>query len=131
MGKKDFVLSKSDFIWAMEEYEKQHNKVQEFNDALDKMCDGYAVFDTENGYMNAFFFILNKIFGIDKTELNTIDWYLFDCSDGSRITEKNGYEVNVQGYSMLYDLLLAEYYEKKGDSTLIEKFYRENGKKAT
>jgi len=136
MKEKDMIISKSDFLWIMGQYERQKEKIEAFNDALDKICDGYPVFDPEDGYLNALLFTLKKSFGIqtnNRYEEDTLEWYLFESprlEDGKRkrIMKIDDVEVDVQGYDMLYDLLVAEYCSKNGDETVMNEFLKKYGK---
>ena len=131
---REICLSKEDFLWIMGNYDKQVKRNEEFNDALNKMCDGFPVWDSENGYLNALLFSLYRIFNIQDEGMNTIDWYLFEtgaCTGNPcRTTWMNGYMVNVENYSVLYDLLCAEHENKCNKNPKpLDEFYKKNGKK--
>ena len=47
------MLPKELFLSTLEKIQKQEARIDEFNTALSKICDGFPVFDSENQYLIA------------------------------------------------------------------------------
>lgn len=47
------MLPKELFLSTLEKIQKQKARIDEFNTALSKICDGVPVFDSENQYLIA------------------------------------------------------------------------------
>ena len=47
------MLPKELFLSTIENIQKQEARIDEFNTALSKICDGFPVFDSENQYLIA------------------------------------------------------------------------------
>ena len=72
---KKIMLSKETFCSAIKNIQFQREKMSKFNDALDEICDGFVVFDSNNKYLEALLDVLKECMN-DKDEF--IDWYLFE-----------------------------------------------------
>lgn len=108
----DIIITKEEFCKIMKQIEEQRKKVSDFSDALDKVCDGFVVFDSNNQYFEALLFLLNKTFNLkDQGYGTTLEWFLFEGT-GENSKEHKMYfenrEVNIDSYEKLYELLITE-----------------------
>jgi hypothetical protein len=128
------VLSKNDFCEIISNIKKQQEKNHKFNEALNDICDGYPVFDSDNGYLASLLLVLNRLFKqVPNDETNTIDWYL--CQNTHymemKIKGEGVYSVNVDTEELLYELLCAEYYDKESsDLNATTAFFKKFGIKS-
>lgn len=105
------MISKELFISVIDKIRKQQKKVEEFNDALDKICDGWPVYDVDNEYLNALLDVLNEEFH-DKSD--TIGWWLWESSEkkiGVPNDENKIVWYQVESKEQLYDYLVGNYKE--------------------
>lgn len=106
------IITKQEFVRIMEQIKMQKTKIEEFNSALEKICDGFVVFDSDNQYLDALLFLLNKTFNLPETKFGTtLEWYLFEGTGINSQDHKisfEGYEVNIDSLEKLYDLLITE-----------------------
>jgi hypothetical protein len=93
------MISKELFCKTIEDIKKQDEKVIEFNTALNKMCDSYAVFDADNLYLAAVLRILKEELD-DKAD--TIQWWLYEH------VQKSVWYKFEDGHCMRYDMPTAE-----------------------
>lgn len=106
-----FMISKELFISVIDKIQKQQKKVEEFNDALDKICDGWPVYDTDNEYLNALLDVLNEEF---HDEGDTIGWWLWESSEkkiGVPNDEGKIVWYQIESKEQLYDYLVGNYKE--------------------
>lgn len=124
-------ITKEEFMKIMSDYRTQVSKIEEFNNALDKMCSGYVVFDSENKFLDALVLTLSKLFYQTPNDYsNTIEWYLFEYSskDNEHPMFHNGYELNINTDELFYELLCAEFEQKaNGDDTKIMELFKTKG----
>ena len=112
-------ITKEEFLKILNDYRSQKERVEKMNQALDEMCDGYIVFDSNNKYLESLLFVLSKLFyQTPNDEFNTIDWYLFDCTneDNDHTMHYNGRELNINTDELLYELLCAEFEQKANNN---------------
>lgn len=107
---KNNPVSKSLFVETMENIKKQDQKINRFNDALNEICDGYPIFDSENLYLVSLLDLLNEIF---RDEDDWIGWWLYE--DVEKEVLHKGREINLNSAEQLYDFLVAN---MKGDNVL-------------
>ena len=120
-------ITKEEFLKILNDYRSQKERVEKMNQALDEMCDGYIVFDSNNKYLESLLFVLSKLFyQTPNDEFNTIDWYLFDCTNDTNehTMYYNGYEININTDELCYDLLYAEFEQRanNNEEAMIELF---------
>lgn len=111
-------ITKTEFLEILQNIREQQNKNDEFSKALEKMCDGYIVFGSNNKYFESLLFVLSKMFYQDPNEEgNTIDWYLFEghSEDNEHTMMWNGYEMNFNTDELIWELLCAEFEMKAND----------------
>lgn len=113
------IINKEDFCKIISMIEEQRKKTSDFNDALNKICDGWPVFDLDNQYLNALLLLLKKVFNIDEEDAyNTLDFYLFEhFSDDEKYMYYNNYKVNINTPELLYEVLLTEKAYKEDNNT--------------
>jgi hypothetical protein len=108
----DIIINKSEFCKIMKQIKEQHQSMQEFSNALNKVCDGFVLFDSDNKYLDALLFVLNKIFNLKDSNCGTtLEWYLFEGTGDNKQDHKiwfENYEVNIDTDEKLYDLLITE-----------------------
>jgi hypothetical protein len=105
------IITKEEFCKIINQIQEQRKKTEKFSDALEEICDGFIVFDSDNKYLESLLYLLSKAFSIEpNSQYNTIDWYLFEG-----IGEENKHEMSFEGLSVnintpeiLYELLLTE-----------------------
>ena len=104
------MLSKDIFCKAINNIQTQRQKISDFNDALDKICDGFPVFDSDNLYLQSLLEILKETMN-DKDDF--IEWWLYENVDKTVTTfDKDGTCKNVyliETPEELYDFLIKEY----------------------
>ena len=112
-------ITKEEFLHILKKIRKQKAKTEAFNKALDSMCDGYIVFDTNNEYLDALLFVLSKMFfQVPNSEFNTIEWYLFESAgkDNEHTMYYAGHEININTDELLYELLCAEFEQRANNN---------------
>lgn len=130
------IFSKEQFVAAIRRIEEQDRRVNEFNDALDKMCDGHPVFDFENGYLKTAVDALSVMFEQEPGAVdNDIEYYLWENHDKNSDTyysEFAGYRVCVNTPEMLYEHLVAQMLDKRHGCDYFEvEFYEHFGTPAS
>lgn len=130
----NIIISKEEFCKIMKQIEMQRKKTEKFSEALDEICDGFPVFDANNQYFSALIFLLNKTFNLKETSIGTtLEWFLFEGTGENSQTHKmsfEGYEVNIDSYEKLYDLLLSEKsYEEDNNPVPTIEFFKKYGTK--
>ena len=122
------VLTKEDFCKIIAMIQEQQKKISDFNDALNKICDGWPVFDTENKYLEALLMSLRRIFNIDDNDqYNTLDWYLFEAGD-EKLQFFENYKLNINTPEILYDILITEKkWKEDNDIEPTRKYFKEHG----
>ena len=105
------IITKEEFCNIIKQIQEQRKKNEKFSDALEEMCDGFIIFDSENKYFEALLYLLSKTFSIEpNSQYNTIDWYLFEGigEENKREMSFEGLTVNIDTPEKLYELLLTE-----------------------
>lgn len=101
------MLPKELFLSTIEKIRQQEARIDEFNKALNKMCDGFPVFDKDNLYLLALRDLLK--YTMDD-QYDNIGWWLYEApeTDYTISWEENGEEVsvNLTEASALYDYLV-------------------------
>ena len=102
------MIPKELFLSTLEKICAQRAKIEEFNNALSKMCDGHPVFDRENLYLEA---LLDLLKFTMKDKYDNIDWWLYEAptADCYKIWwDEGGKEVtrDLTTLSNLYDYLV-------------------------
>jgi hypothetical protein len=113
------IITKEEFCKIINQIQEQRKKTEKFSDALEEICDGFIVFDSDNKYLESLLYLLSKVFSIEpNSQYNTIDWYLFEG-----IGEENKHEMSFEGLTvnittpeMLYELLLTEKANNEDDN---------------
>ena len=105
------IIIKEEFCKIINNIQEQRNKNEKFSKALEEICDGFIVFDSDNKYLESLLYLLSKTFSIEPdSQYNTIDWYLFEGIGKENKHEMSfeGLTVNITTPEMLYELLLTE-----------------------
>ena len=103
------MISKKVFKKIITNIKLQYERVVQFNDALDKICDGFPVFDSKNLYLESLLELLNLIF---KDKNDYIGWWLWE--DVEKIVYySNGDSVKLDSADDLYDFLIENMKESK------------------
>ena len=68
------MLPKELFLSTLEKIQKQEARIDEFNTALSKICDGFPVFDSENQYLIALRELLKYTM---QDQYDYIGWWLY------------------------------------------------------
>lgn len=97
------------------EYPKQEARIDEFNTALSKICDGFPVFDSENQYLIALRELLKYTM---QDQYDYIGWWLYEAPDAGYTVwwdDEDGKEIRVDltEPGALYDYLV-EYAAPEG-----------------
>lgn len=79
------------FMKTIENIQKQREKVSRFNDALDEICDGWPIFDTNNLYLESLLDILKEIFHDDN---DWIEWWLYEDVE-KKVWYDDGTEIDI------------------------------------
>ena len=98
------MLPKELFLSTIENIQKQEARIDEFNTALSKICDGFPVFDSENQYLIALRELLKYTM---QDQYDYIGWWLYEAPDGKEI------RVDLTEPGALYDYLV-EYAAPEG-----------------
>ena len=70
------MLPKELFLSTLEKIQKQEARIDEFNTALSKICDGFPVFDSENQYLIALRELLKYTM---QDQYDYIGWWLYEA----------------------------------------------------
>lgn len=101
------MLPKKLFLSTLEKIRQQEARIDEFDNALRKMCDGVPAFDSENLYLIALRDLLKYTMD-DK--FDDIGWWLYEApgADYTISWDEDGKEVSVDltEASALYDYLV-------------------------
>ena len=101
------MLPKELFLSTIEKIRQQEARIDEFDKALNKMCDGFPVFDKDNLYLIALRDLLKYTM---QDQYDNIDWWLYEAPDAGYTVswEEDGKEVSVDltEASALYDYLV-------------------------
>ena len=96
------------FISTIEKIQKQEARIDEFNTALSKICDGFPVFDSENQYLIALRELLKYTM---QDQYDYIGWWLYEAPDAGYTiwwNDEDGKEIRVDltEPGALYDYLV-------------------------
>ena len=108
------MISKKLFIKTIENIQKQREKVSRFNDALDEICDGWPIFDTNNLYLESLLDILKEIFHDDN---DWIEWWLYEEVE-KKVWYDDGTEIDIAEPEDFYNFLIQNMIEN-GDSVVV------------
>lgn len=102
------MLPKELFLSTLEKIKEQEKRIDEFNTALSKICDGFPVFDSENQYLIALRDLLKYTM---QDQYDYIGWWLYEAPDAGYTIwwdDKDGQEASVDltEPSALYDYLV-------------------------
>ena len=115
------MLPKELFLSTIEKICQQDARMDEFNKALSKVCDGYPVFDSDNLYLIALRDLLNYTMD-DKYD--NIGWWLYEAPDTDHTISWNedGKEVSVDltEPSALYDYLVEAAKLRRADKKAVK-----------
>ena len=125
-------ITKEEFLLILNNIRTQKRKNEKLNDALDDMCDGYVIFNSNDKYLESLLMALNRIFYQPDDDIhNTIDWYLYGNDsnyDNSHIMTVDGYDVDINTDELLYELLAVEFEAyANGNNEPLTRFFRERG----
>lgn len=124
-------ITKEEFLKILNDYRTQKEKTEKFSKAIEDMCSGYVVFDSENKYLEALIFTLSKLFHQTPNEYsNTIEWYLFEYvgEDNEHCMFYNGYELNVNTDELFWELLCAEFEQNANNNdTVMKELFKSKG----
>ena len=109
------MLPKELFLSTLEKIQKQEARIDEFNTALSKICDGFPVFDSENQYLIALRELLKYTM---QDQYDYIGWWLYEAPDAGYTVwwdDEDGKEIRVDltEPGALYDYLV-EYVAPEG-----------------
>ena len=109
------MLPKELFLSTIENIQKQEARIDEFNTALSKICDGFPVFDSENQYLIALRELLKYTM---QDQYDYIGWWLYEAPDAGYTVwwdDEDGKEIRVDltEPGALYDYLV-EYAAPEG-----------------
>ena len=93
------MISKELFCKTIADIQTQDERMREFDNALNKICDSSVVFDADNLYLSALLHLLEEELD-DKT--NTIQWWLYE-----HVRKCIWYDFK-DGRRMRYDMPTAE-----------------------
>lgn len=100
------MLPKELFLSTLEKIRQQEARIDEFNLALGKMCDGFPVFDKDNLYLAALRDLLKHTM---HDQYDNIGWWLYEAPDAGYTVswDEDGEEISVDLTSpdTLYDYL--------------------------
>lgn len=103
------MLPRELFLSTIEKIRQQEARIDEFDKALSKMCDGFPVFDKDNLYLIALRDLLKYTM---QDQYDNIDWWLYEAPDAGYTVswEEDGKEVSVDltEAGALYDYLVEE-----------------------
>lgn len=88
------VLPKALFLSTIEKIRQQEARIDEFDKALSKMCDGFPAFDKDNLYLLALRDLLKYTM---QDQYDNIGWWLYEAPDAGYTVswEEAGKEVSV------------------------------------
>lgn len=102
------MISKELFYSVIDKIQKQDIKINNFTNALGKICDGYPIFDADNLYLSALLEVLH--FEMNDTD-EFIDWWLWEGVEKKvGIKTEDGYVwYLIDTPERLYDYLNKDY----------------------
>ena len=88
------MLPKALFLSTIEKIRQQEARIDEFDKALSKMCDGFPAFDKDNLYLLALRDLLKYTM---QDQYDNIGWWLYEAPDAGYTVswEEAGKEVSV------------------------------------
>lgn len=88
------MLPKALFLSTIEKIRQQEVRIDEFDKALSKMCDGFPAFDKDNLYLLALRDLLKYTM---QDQYDNIGWWLYEAPDAGYTVswEEAGKEVSV------------------------------------
>ena len=101
------MLPKELFLSTLEKIQKQEARIDEFNTALSKICDGFPVFDSENQYLIALRELLKYTM---QDQYDYIGWWLYEAPDAGYTVwwdDEDGKEIRVDTGSGTFDIMGA------------------------
>ena len=109
------MITKELFVNTINKINEEREKIDQFNDALHKVCDGWPILMIGEGYLNALIDFLCAYFEDDGKE-TWIEWWLFDdvIKKVWETDEKTGKEIeyDLTTPEALYDFLIENKKEK-------------------
>lgn len=109
------MISEDLFIKTIENIQKQQEKVDRFNKALDELSDGYPIFDSNNLYLESLLEILKSVF---HDENEWIEWWLWENVEKT-VWFDDGTEIDLTSSKSLYNFLIQNMIEN-GCSVVID-----------
>ena len=104
------MISKEQFVRIICNIQEQRSKIQEFDDALRKLCDGYSIFDVDNMYLSSLLELLSMEM---NDEEHHIEEWIFEDHKIKTHREKAHFrscqaerEILLDSPEKLYDFLL-------------------------
>lgn len=101
------MLTKELFISTIEKIRQQEARINELDQALGKMCDGFVAFDKDNLYLEALRDLLKYTM---QDKYDYIGWWLYEAPEAGYIVswDEGGQEVSVDltDVGALYDYLV-------------------------
>jgi hypothetical protein len=109
------MLPREQFVRAIDNIRAQEKRVSEFNEALNKICDGFPVYDVNNRYLAGLLDILKYTMD-DKYDY--ISWWLYEAPNAGYTIywTENGKEVScdLEDINVFYDYLVSEAENRQG-----------------
>ena len=106
------TLTKEEFVKYLNQIQRGIKRRKDFNDAVDKICDGYPVVMLGNEWLDTSLTLLSKLMNDEPDQHGTmLEWWLWGISDGEKfiyIYHKNGVDkikISVNTPEELYDYL--------------------------
>ena len=93
-------ISKPLFVQTLKNIKEQSQKIDEFNGALETLCDGYVVFDANNRYLESLLDVLREVF---NDEEDYIGWWLYE--EVEKVIWIDNQKLDVSNPGVFYDFL--------------------------
>lgn len=106
------MIAKDTFCKCLDLIREQDSINEQFSKALDLVGNGHFVYGTENRYLTALLMVLKEAM---NDQYNYIDWWLFDTSDYLIWTGDEKKEWCLKEPAALYDFIVTECQEPRGD----------------
>ena len=78
-------LTKEEFVKYLNKIQHDIKRRKDFNDAIDKICDGYPVIELGNEWLDTSLELLSKAMNDKPDKHGTlIEWWLYEAKEGDK-----------------------------------------------
>lgn len=79
------TLTKEEFVKYLNQIQRGIQRRKDFNDAIDKICDGYPVVELGNEWLDVSLELLSKAMNDKPDKHGTlVEWWLYEAKEGEK-----------------------------------------------